>query len=157
RIDFATRPRPPATRVVAFPADLAIVMSRAYRIWPGKPAPLGATWDGTGVNFALYSAHATGVELCLFDSAYADKEIVRLPLTERTNLVWHGYVPHLRPGQLYGYRVSGPYDPKAGQRFNPNKLLLDPYTRAIGRRMRWDTAVFGFDLEAPDKLDVHDS
>jgi isoamylase len=132
-------------------------MSRAYRIWPGKPGPLGANWDGTGVNFALYSAHATGVDLCLFDSAYADKEVVRLPLTERTNLVWHGYVPHLRPGQLYAYRVHGPYDPKAGHRFNPNKLVLDPYTRAIGRRMRWDPAVFGFNIDAPDRMDARDS
>jgi len=132
-------------------------MSRAYRIWPGKAGPLGATWDGTGVNFALYSAHATGVELCLFDSAYADKEVVRLPLTERTNLVWHGYVPHLRPGQLYAYRVHGPYDPKAGHRFNPNKLVLDPYVRAIGRRMRWDPALFGFNIDAPDRMDARDS
>jgi isoamylase len=132
-------------------------MSRAYRIWPGKPGPLGANWDGTGVNFALYSAHATGVELCLFDSAYADKEVVRLPLTERTNLVWHGYVPHLRPGQLYAYRVHGPYDPKAGHRFNPNKLVLDPYARAIGRRMRWDPAVFGYNIDAPDRMDARDS
>jgi glycogen operon protein len=132
-------------------------MSRAYRIWPGKPAPLGATWDGTGVNFAIYSAHATSVELCLFDSAYADKEIVRLPLAERTNLVWHGYVPQLRPGQLYGYRVHGPYDPKAGHRFNPAKLLMDPYARAVGRRMRWDNAVFGHKVDAPDRMDDRDS
>jgi isoamylase len=132
-------------------------MSRAYRIWPGKPSPLGATWDGTGVNFALYSAHATAVELCLFDSAYADKEVARLPITERTNLVWHGYVPHLRPGQLYGYRIHGPYDPKAGHRFNPAKLVMDPYTRAIGRRMRWDSAVFGFNIDAPDRMDERDS
>jgi isoamylase len=132
-------------------------MSRAYRIWPGKPAPLGATWDGTGVNFAIYSAHATAVDLCLFDSAYADREIVRLPLTERTNLVWHGYVPNLRPGQLYGYRVHGPYDPKNGHRFNPNKLLMDPYTRAIGRRMRWDDSVFGFTINSPERMDDRDS
>jgi isoamylase len=132
-------------------------MSRAFRIWPGKPTPLGATWDGTGVNFALYSAHATGVELCLFDSAYSDKEAVRLPLTERTNLVWHGYVPQLRPGQLYGYRVHGPYDPKAGHRFNASKLLMDPYARAVGRKMRWNDAVFGFSFDAPDKPDERDS
>jgi isoamylase len=132
-------------------------MSRAYRIWPGKPAPLGATWDGTGVNFAIYSAHATAVELCLFDSPYSHKETVRLPLTERTNLVWHGYVPHLRPGQLYGYRVHGPYDPKAGHRFNPSKLLMDPYARGIGRRLKWDDAVFGFNLDSPDRMDARDS
>ena len=112
---------------------VGVTMS-SHKLWPGRPWPLGATWDGTGINFALYSANATGVELCLFDSPYADHEATRLRLTERTNCVWHGYVPQLRPGQLYGYRVEGPYDPAAGHRFNPSKLLLDPYARAIGRR-----------------------
>jgi glycogen operon protein len=132
-------------------------MSTSYKLWPGRPSPLGATWDGTGINFALYSRHATGVELCLFDSPYDHKETARLRLTERTNLVWHGYVPSLRPGQLYGYRVSGPYDPAAGHRFNSAKLLLDPYARAIGRRLRWDDALFGFDQQAPDQQSTLDS
>ncbi len=129
----------------------------SIKVWPGSPTPLGATWDGTGVNFALYSAHASAVELCLFDSPYADREYVRIPLTERTNLVWHGYVPQLRPGQLYGYRVHGSFDPPAGHRFNPTKLLLDPYTRAIGRRLRWHSSLFSYRKDAPDLPDEQDS
>ena len=84
------------------------------KIWPGKPYPLGATWDGMGVNFSLFSEHATGVELCLFDSPEATHEASRVPLTEHSDMVWHGYLPEIRPGQLYGYRVDGRYDPKAG-------------------------------------------
>ncbi len=97
-------------------------------MWPGHPFPLGATWDGEGVNFSLFSEHATRVELCLFD---ADGGEQRLPLTERTAFNWHGYVAGLGPGTRYGYRVHGPYDPEAGHRFNPNKLLIDPYAKAI--------------------------
>lgn len=93
--------------------------------WPGSPYPLGATWDGKGVNFALFSEHATGVELCLFDSPEAPKESVRIRLTEYTDHVWHAYLPEVLPGQLYGYRVHGPYEPGQGYRFNPHKLLLD--------------------------------
>jgi isoamylase len=129
----------------------------SQRLWPGRPWPLGATWDGMGINFAVFSANATGVELCLFDSPYADREATRLRLTERTNFVWHGYVPQLRPGQLYGYRVDGPYDPSAGQRFNPSKLLLDPYARAIGRRMKWDDSLFGFQTGSPEQKGGVDS
>jgi isoamylase len=129
----------------------------SHKLWPGRPWPLGATWDGTGINFALFSANATGVELCLFDSPYSDHESTRLRLNERTNFVWHGYVPQLRPGQLYGYRVEGPYDHSAGHRFNPSKLLLDPYARAIGRRMKWDDALFGFQTGSPDRKSDVDS
>ncbi len=109
------------------------------RIWPGKSYPLGATWDGAGVNFALFSEHATKVELCLFDDVAAAKECRRIALRERTDQVWHGYLPDIVPGQLYGYRVHGPYEPAKGHRFNPNKLLLDPYAKvdrprpALGR------------------------
>src|SRR3954469_7909480 len=99
------------------------------RARPGKPHPLGATWDGEGVNFALFSQHATGVELCLFD--VDGRESLRVRLKERTNGIWHVYLPDLRPGQLYGYRVYGPYAPGQGHRFNPHKLLLDPYAKAI--------------------------
>ena len=100
----------------------------------GTPYPLGATWDGGGVNFALFSEHATKVELCLFDSPDAEARDARAsPLPERTDLVWHGYLPDVLPGQLYGYRVHGPYEPAKGHRFNPNKVLLDPYAKAIGR------------------------
>ena len=99
-------------------------------IWPGRPYPLGATWDGEGVNFALFSEHAERVELCLFDAA-GRREIQRIALREHTDQVWHCYLPEARPGLLYGYRVHGPYGPEEGHRFNPHKLLLDPYARSI--------------------------
>jgi isoamylase len=118
------------------------------RIWPGKPYPLGATWDGKGVNFALFSANAERVELCLFD-ATGVREIGRVPLPEYTDEVWHGYLPDARPGTLYGYRVYGPYEPRNGHRFNSSKLLLDPYAKALfGRYMRTD-AVFGYRAGSP--------
>src|ERR1019366_6291068 len=100
-------------------------------------------WDGQGVNFALFSDHATKVELLLFDSADATMESLCVPLTERTDMVWHGYLPDARPGQLYGYRVYGPWDPAMGHRFNPAKVLLDPYAKTIGRPMRWSDVLFG--------------
>jgi glycogen operon protein len=114
------------------------------RVWPGRPNPLGATWDGSGVNFAIFSENATKVELCLFDSAEATLEAVTVPLAERTNHVWHGYLPDTQPGQLYGYRVHGPWDPGMGLRFNPAKLVLDPYARVIGRPLRWHRALFAY-------------
>jgi isoamylase len=114
------------------------------RVWPGAPYPLGATWDGVGVNFALFSEHATRVELCLFDAADAESESLTIPLTEQTDMVWHGYLPDVRPGQLYGYRVHGPYDPHRGHRFNPNKIVMDPYARVVGRPVRWDECLFAF-------------
>jgi glycogen operon protein len=114
-------------------------------VWLGAPYPLGATWDGFGVNFALFSAHATRVELCLFDGPDAGHESRRIPLPEQTAKVWHGYLPDARPGQLYGYRVHGPYAPTEGHRFNPHKVVLDPYARAIGRMVRWgDFEMFGY-------------
>lgn len=127
---------------------------------PGKPYPLGATWDGAGVNFAIFSEHADGVELCLFDAPDAGRETARIPLPERADFVWHGYLPGIRPGQLYGYRVSGPYDPRAGHRFNPAKVVLDPYAKRIGRTLRWDDAVYGYAVDHPDgdlKADPRDS
>jgi glycogen operon protein len=114
------------------------------RQWPGRPYPLGATWDGAGVNFTLFSEHGTKVELCLFDSPDASKETRRIPLNEYTDHVWHGYFPDVRPGQVYGYRVHGRYEPAEGHRFNPAKILLDPYAKAIGRQLRWDDALFGY-------------
>ena len=114
------------------------------KIWPGQPHPLGATWDGSGVNFAVFSRHAAKVELCLFDSVDSSVESACLELSSRTGPVWHGYVPKLRPGQLYGFRVDGPYNPAAGHRFNRHQLLLDPYTRAIGRELVWHDSLFGF-------------
>jgi isoamylase len=114
------------------------------RVWPGHPYPLGATWDGTGVNFALFSEQATKVELCLFDSADASAEFLRIALPSLNHQVWHCYLPDARPGQLYGYRVYGPFEPREGHKFNPHKILLDPYAKAIGRDLRWDNAVYGF-------------
>jgi isoamylase len=120
------------------------------RIWPGRPYPLGATWDGAGVNFALFSEHATKVELCLFDSADATKEAHRIELKEQTDQVWHCYLPDALPGHLYGYRVHGPYEPAKGHRFNPNKVLLDPYAKLIGRDVRWDDSLFGYKVGQDD-------
>jgi glycogen operon protein len=120
------------------------------RIWRGSPYPLGATWDGAGVNVAVFSENASRVELCLFDSPDATEESERIPLSERTYQVWHGYFPDLRPGQLYGLRVDGPYDPRAGHRFNRNKLLLDPYAKAIGRDLTWDDRLFGYTVGHAD-------
>jgi isoamylase len=108
----------------------------------GRPSPLGATWDGEGVNFALYSEHAERVELCLFD-AKGRRETERLELRERTGFVWHAYLPDARPGTLYGYRVHGPWAPEQGHRFNPHKLLIDPYARLLSGSLRWSDAVFG--------------
>src|SRR5215471_14883639 len=112
-------------------------------VWPGKPYPLGATWDGEGVNFALYSEHAERVELCLFDPK-GRREVERLDIAERTDFVWHCYLPDAKPGLLYGYRVHGPYAPEQGDRFNPHKLLLDPYARMITGQLRWNDAHFGY-------------
>jgi glycogen operon protein len=128
------------------------------RVWPGAPYPLGATWDGVGVNFAIFSEHATRVELCLFDSPDAEMETVTIPLAEHTDMVWHGYLPDVRPGQLYGYRVHGPFSPASGQRFNPHKLVLDPYAKVIRRIARWDESLFGFQYGAEDTtFDERDS
>lgn len=119
-------------------------------IYPGNPYPLGSFWDGKGVNFALFSHNATGVELCLFDQAKGAAESVKIKLTERTNDIWHGYIPDLKPGQLYGYRVYGPYEPSNGHRFNPAKILLDPYARAICSIGEWDDTLFGYTIGQDD-------
>src|SRR6266478_6408638 len=119
------------------------------RIWPGRSYPLGATWDGAGVNFALFSENAAKVELCLFESVIAAAESHRLVMTEKTDQVWHLYLPEVQPEQLYGYRVHGPYEPANGHRFNPNKIVLDPYAKAIGRDLRWDDSLFGYHIGDP--------
>jgi glycogen operon protein len=116
---------------------------------PGRPYPLGATWDGAGVNFALFSEHATRVELCLFDSPEATRESRRIAMPEQTHQVWHAYLTDVVPNQLYGYRVYGSYDPANGHRFNPHKVLLDPYARAIGRDLRWSDELFGYRIGDP--------
>ena len=117
------------------------------RLLPGRPDPLGANWDGLGVNFAVFSANAERIELCLFDPA-GRREIARLPLPECTDEVWHGYLPEARPGQLYGFRAFGPYEPRLGHRFNPHKLLLDPYARHLFGEIRWSDALFGYRVGA---------
>ncbi len=117
-------------------------------VWPGKPFPRGATWDGEGVNFALFSENAERVELCLFDSS-GHEEIQRIELHEQTDLIWHCYLPEARPGQLYGYRVYGPYDPSRGHRFNPNKLLIEPYAKDIVGPLDWSDAHFGYSIGDP--------
>jgi len=127
------------------------VNTRTRKVCPGNPYPLGATWDGHGVNFALFSENATKVELCLFNSPDAERESERIPLPERTDMVWHGYLPDVQPGQLYGYRVHGPYEPEHGHRFNPNKVLLDPYAKAIGRDLRWADEMFGYRIGDPEE------
>jgi glycogen operon protein len=128
------------------------------RVWPGRPYPLGATWDGAGVNFALFSDHAAKVELCLFDSPDADRESDRVAMFEQTDQVWHCYLPDVVSSQLYGYRVHGPYEPTKGHRFNPNKLVLDPYAKALGRDLKWQDALFGYKIGQDDlSFDDRDS
>jgi isoamylase len=119
-------------------------------IYPGDPYPLGSFWDGKGVNFAIHSRHGTGVELCLFHADHGEKEFIRLSLTGRTHDIWHGYIPDLGPGQLYGYRVNGVYEPQNGHRFNPNKLLLDPHAKAFANVIHWDNAMFGYQIGQGD-------
>ena len=119
------------------------------RIWPGQPYPLGATWDGEGVNFALFSESASGVDLCLFDDPNDAVESHRIPLKEYTDQVWHCYLPDVRPGQLYGYRVHGAYRPEDGLRFNPAQLLIDPHAKAISGRITWSDAVFAYRVGNP--------
>ena len=136
---------------ILFPTDQRLTIFRVFspsasenslvHIFPGKPTPLGASWEGQGVNFALFSEHATKVELLLFARKEnpAPTEVFELP--EKTGPIWHGYLSDVEPGLLYGYRVHGPYEPENGHRFNANKVLLDPYARAIGRTPIWHDSV----------------
>src|ERR1700704_2649193 len=114
------------------------------KIWLGYPYPLGATWLGNGVNFAIFSEMATSVDLCLFDNLDAPQENIRIPMTEHTDQVWHIFLPDVRPGQLYGFRVYGPYEPERGLRFNSSKLLLDPYAKAIAGDIQWSDEMFAY-------------
>jgi isoamylase len=126
-------------------------------IWPGNPYPLGATWDGHGVNFALFADNADGVELCLFNAASGEREFQRYKLYEKTHQIWHAYIPEISPGQLYGYRVYGPYEPSKGHRFNPNKLVIDPYAKAIASTVDWHDSLFGYDVQTGDDLSFSES
>ncbi|WP_315831024.1 glycogen debranching protein GlgX [Bradyrhizobium prioriisuperbiae] len=128
-----------------------IIVEEGLVVEEGLPNPFGATWDGKGTNFALFSANATRVEVCLFDASGA-KETARIELPEYTDQVFHGYLPGIGPGTFYGYRVHGPYEPNAGHRFNPHKLLLDPYARAHAGQLTWNPAVFGYKMESGDDL-----
>ena len=131
----------------------------SFVITKGFNQPLGANFDGEGVNFAIFSAHAERIELCLYDPG-GKVEIARMDLPEYTDEIWHGYVPGLLPGTLYGFRVHGPYDPENGHRFNPNKLLIDPYARELSGDIEWNEAHFAYDLSHEDKdltFDTRDS
>ena len=125
-------------------------MAPSWKVWPGRPYPLGATWDGEGVNFAIFSAHAEKIELCLFDRSGGHEE-ARIVLPEYTDEVWHAYLPDARPNLLYGYRVHGPFDPLNGHRFNSNKLLIDPYAKALQGRLRWGDPMFGYRFGSPQE------
>src|SRR5687768_16173230 len=131
------------------------------RVWPGQPHPIGATWDAEGVNFAIFSQNATAVDLCLFEGANDGIETRKITLRERTDQVWHCYLPDSRPGQFYGYRVHGPYEPAKGDRFNPAKLLIDPYAKALTGEIKWNDSLFAYkvgstqeDLEATTDNDA---
>src|ERR1700752_3210770 len=135
-------------------ADTARDSRPAVEIWRGKAYPLGATYDGSGTNFAVFSEAAEKVELCLFD---ADGAEARATLPEVDGFVWHCFIPNIEPGQRYGYRVYGPYDPAAGQRCNPNKLLIDPYAKAINGPFEWNQSLFGYNFGDPDSRNDEDS
>jgi glycogen operon protein len=141
-----------APRTPSFAAKVS--QEQPMQVWPGRRYPLGASYDGTGTNFTLFSEVAERVELCLFD---ADGAETRVDLTEVDGFVWHGYLPGIEPGQRYGYRVHGPYDPARGLRCNPHKLLIDPYAKAIDGDVQWDPAVYAYEFGDPDKVSEADS
>src|SRR5712671_763572 len=144
-------PEQPSPFLTPAPRWPVMAVSSARRIQAGASYPQGATWDGVGVNFNIFSAHATRVELCLFDRT-GQVEVERIELPEFTDEIWHGYVEGLGPGTVYGYRVHGNYEPEQGHRFNPNKLLLDPYARAHRGSLEWNDACFGYTVGS----DAHD-
>ncbi|HEY9784576.1 MAG TPA: glycogen debranching protein GlgX [Candidatus Obscuribacterales bacterium] len=127
------------------------ITGRRMRILPGKPYPLGASWDGLGVNFAVFSEHATRVELCLFDSPEDTHESLRIEMPEYNNQIWHVYLKDIQPGQVYGYRFHGPYEPDQGLRFNPNKIVIDPYAKSIPRLLKWHDSLFGYKIGHKEK------
>src|SRR5439155_9470020 len=151
-MELATLDRPVSDNPAAAPRPRRAAPTKSeppLRIWPGRPYPLGATWDGAGVNFALFAEHAAKVELCLFDAADARAESRRLTLREHTDMVWHAFLPDIQPEQIYGYRVHGPYEPAQGHRFNHHKVVLDPYAKSIARDLRWCDEMFGYRIGDP--------
>jgi isoamylase len=138
----------------AMTSTAASAPAPTLEVWPGKAYPLGATYDGSGTNFALFSEVAERVELCLFDTDGAE---TRITLPEVDSFVWHGFVPVVEPGQRYGYRVYGPYEPEAGLRCNPNKMLLDPYSKAIDGTFDWNQSLFSYTFGDPDSRNDDDS
>jgi glycogen operon protein len=130
-------------------SSVLTAVDRQLDLEEGNPHPRGATWDGKGTNFAVFSEHATKVEVCLFDED-GKEELERVELPEYTNQIWHGYLPGVKAGARYGYRVHGPYEPENGHRFNPNKLLLDPYACAYAGKLEWNPALFGYQMESGD-------
>src|SRR5262245_46706962 len=151
-MEQATLDRPASESVAPAPRASQATPSKSeppLRVWPGRPYPLGATWDGAGVNFALFAEHAAKVELCLFDSIDAGAESRRIVFREHTDNVWHAYLPDIQPDQIYGYRVHGPYEPAKRHRFNPHKVLLDPYAKSIARDVRWCDEMFGYRIGDP--------
>lgn len=129
---------------------------RRIKTWKGYAYPLGATWMGTGTNFAIFSRNATGVELCLFDEVHGAVESAKIPMIERADEVWHVFIPEVRPGQLYGYRVYGPWEPQRGLRFNPAKVLMDPYAKAVTGEVQWQPEMFSYTLDHPEADLVRD-
>ena len=123
-------------------------------MWPGSSYPLGAVFDGGGTNFSIFSEEAERIELCLFDASGRE---TRLDMPERNGLIWHGYLPRVEPGQRYGYRVHGPYEPTRGLRYNPSKLLLDPYAKAIEGTVQWNAAMFSYRFDDHAQMDNLDS
>jgi isoamylase len=158
-MDQPVTSQPTAAEPAAAPASTKARAKPISAVWPGQSYPRGATWDGEGVNFSLFSANAEKVELCLFDES-GKREVQRIAFRERTDDSWHAYLPEARPGMLYGYRVHGPYAPERGQRFNPNKLLIEPYAKHIQGQLRWSDAHFGYRVgHAKEDLsfDKHDN
>ena len=156
----AIRRNPSRVPIYVSPNATLNLACRAMRIWPGNPTPRGATYDGNGVNFSLYSRVATRVEVCLFDVKDPTRETARFDLIQGTSHVWHAYVPDLKPGVLYGVRVHGPYAPEQGHRCNPSKLLVDPYARALWGEVDWKQPVFGYQIgneRADLSMDQRDS
>src|SRR6478672_6163892 len=149
-MDSGNRPRK-SIRMECAPPSLRM---NSFRLWQGYSYPLRASWNGQGTNFAIFSEHGEKVELCLFDRSNPKKEIARLALQERTDFVFHCYLPDVGPGTLYGYRVSGPWDPENGHRFNPNKLLLDPYAKAITGSFTWKDEMFGYRVGGKEDLEM---